>query len=94
MISKEFNSICKVLSLGNSAQEYAAWSVKFVNNFAAEVYCPTREVIAQLPKYFKISTAEMWRSSERETGARICDKFNQIRGVFIFTNSTYKEEFK
>lgn len=36
MISEEFNSICKVLSVGNSAQKYAAWSVKFVNNFAAE----------------------------------------------------------
>lgn len=58
MISKEFNSICKVLSVANSAQEYAAWSVKFVNNFAAEV-CSTSEVVAQLPEYFKISTAEM-----------------------------------
>lgn len=76
MISKEFNSICKVLSVANSAQEYAAWSVKFVNNFAAEVCCSTSEVVAQLPEYFKISTAEMWRSTARETGARICDKFN------------------
>lgn len=76
MISKEFNSMCKVLSVGNSAQEYAAWSVKFVNNFAAEGCCSASEVVAQLPKCFKISTAEMWRSSARETGARICDKFN------------------
>lgn len=76
MISKEFSSICKVLSAANSAQEYAAWSVKFVNNFAAEVCCSTSEDVAQLPKYFKISTAEIWKSSARETGARIWDKLN------------------
>lgn len=76
MISKEFSSICKVLSVANSAQEYAAWSVKFVNNFAAEVGCSTSEDVAQLPKYLKKSTAETWRSSARETGARICDKLN------------------
>ena len=76
MISKEFSSICKVLSVANSAQEYAAWSVKFVNNFAAEVCCSTSEDVAQLPKYLKTSTAEIWRSSARETGARICDKLN------------------
>lgn len=77
MISKEFSSICKVLSAANSTQEYAAWSVKFVNNFAAEVCCSTSEDVAQLPKYFREPTAEICSSSARETGARICDKLNQ-----------------
>lgn len=76
MISKEFSSICKVLSIGDSAQEYAAWSVKFVNNFAAEVCRSTSEDAVQLPKYFKNSTAEVCSSSAREAGARICDKLN------------------
>lgn len=76
MISKEFSSIYKVLSVANLAQEYAARSVKFVNNFAAKVCCSASEAVAALPKYFKKSTAEIWRSSARETGVRICDKLN------------------
>lgn len=39
MIRKEFSSLCKVLSAAKSAQESAALSGKFVNNFAAEVCC-------------------------------------------------------
>lgn len=77
MISKEFRSICKVLSVANSAQVYAAWSEEFVNNFTAEVRCLTSEDVTQLPKYFRKPTAEICSSSARETGARICDKLNQ-----------------